>query len=374
MSSRTANEDANVKRTAIASMTYEQSVRDETEKRKPFFRGNKITKWNLWEHGISSSFLDVFLKCRRQCELTYVDGWTPRGEPLGIAFGNCGHWVLERIYSPGPDGLSLQAQPSEEMIFRLIEEYEEYWRSSRPSITPAESEQMDWVASLAEAVLPNYCERWDGDFTGTYTYGNSTAAPAVWLSMEQQFRVPYTYPDGAQAWVNGRRDAVLRDSTARLGIMDSKHLSVIQDGVILDTLDENLQQNLYAWATKEELDEYPSFVLLNVLRRPGQRQGKKESTLDFAARIREEYSKVEKYDHHFMRFESAFASREIDSWKKDVLDPIMEDLRGWYEGRYPHYANPTATVDKYGKCKLFNALKGDFSGCYRRDKVFPELD
>jgi hypothetical protein len=341
---------------------------------RKFFRGTQLTRWNLWEHGVSSSFLDQFLKCLVQTELTYVQGWSPRGEPLGIAFGNCGHWLLERIYTPGEKGLEMQAQPSEETIFRMIEEYDAYWRSSRPMPTPAEEEQHQWVQALAQAVFPNYCERWDGDFCGSYTYGNDTTAPAVWLSMEQQFKVPYTYPDGLQTYVVGRRDALFRNSKSVLGVMDSKHLSIIQDGIILDTLDDNLQQMLYAWATQQELGEYPGIVLLNVVRRPGQRQGKKETKEDLAARIAKEYALVEKFDHHFMRFEVTLSPGEIEEWKVKTLDPIMEHLRGWYEGRYPHYANPTATVDKYGKCKLFNALKGDFSGCYRRDKVFPELD
>lgn len=350
------------------------------------FRGTEKSLWNFYAHGVTSSLLNAFLICREQTRLAYVLGLGSRFTPLAMEFGTCCHWVLEQVYHEMEyrslvDGRDMRPEA-------LVREYEQKWLAETPAPTQAQLENQEKIYGMAEIVLPEYFRRWDGDFTGKYSHGSETTRPAKWLSLEEIFNVPYQYPDGLTVPIRGRRDGVFVDGRGAVWVFDTKCRSVINDEDAMDTLPFDLQQMLYLWVTCEQAKTtglrkeigcetskaFPSGVVMNIIRRPGQRWLKDDTLSSFLDRVRADVS-PKKYDHYFIRYQMSIGVEEVLLWKKTSFDPIMREIRGWWEGKVPHYMNPNGLVTKYGRCQYFLPItKGDFSGCFKREKIFPELD
>lgn len=346
---------------------------------KGLFRDEFPSLWNFHEHGVTSSFLNSFLTCREQTRLHYVEGWASRHVPLAFEFGTCCHWILEQAYSP--DNIR-KIKPMLETAFEQlplwiqlqVDTYEKKWLEQVTLPSQKQLEQQELVYGMANAILPSYFTRWNGDFLGKYSYHNGTTAPVKWDSLEEVFEIPYEYPDGLVVPIRGRRDGVFYDKRNKLWVFDTKCRSVINDDDALDTLPFDLQQMLYLYVTRVQKEVNPAGVIMNILRRPGQRRGMDEALTDFLERIAAEYAKPAKFDHHYKRYEMAIDRNEISDWKADMLDPLMLDVRAWYEGTAPHYMNHNALITKYGKCGMFLPIcKNEFSQCYRREHCFSEL-
>jgi hypothetical protein len=332
------------------------------------FRGDQPSFWNFWEDGVTASFLDLFLTCREQCRLQYVEGWSSRLVPFYFEFGTAGHYVLEKAYARSK-------VPTESKIEEWIEEYEDMWMKLVPSPTSRQLQQQELAYGMLGALMPAYFERWEGDFTGKYPYRNNTVKPTEWHSLEERFEVPYTFADGKKTVLRGKRDGVFGDIRKKTWVWDNKFRSMINHEEARDLLPVDLQQMLYLCATASQMaPQWPTGTLMNIVRRPGHRRGQTEELKRFLGRIKKDVSNPKKFDHNFTRYEMAISKAEIKEWKKLTLDPLMEDVRGWWEGRHPHYATHKNLTTKYGHATMYHPiLKGDFTMCYRRRHVFAEL-
>ena len=58
----------------------------------------KVVGWNLWDDGVSQSFIGSYLFCRAQTRLPYLELWQSDGTSLPLEFANCGHWLFSKIY------------------------------------------------------------------------------------------------------------------------------------------------------------------------------------------------------------------------------------------------------------------------------------
>jgi hypothetical protein len=249
---------------------------------------------------------------------------------------------------------------------------------------PSQLKQQEQVYQLSEAVMPIYLQRYDGDFTGKYTYPNESAKPKKWHSLEEIFCYPYVFPDGRKTFIRGRRDGVFVDAKNRFWVMDTKCRSYIDHEEILDTMPLDFQQMLYLWITHEEMVQkklkpyWPQGTVMNVIRRPQQRQKKDETERQLYDRIAQEYAAnintQNPDDMKYIRYQMEVKPQEIENWKKKQLDPIMTDIREWWEGTRQHYARTKHLVSKYGRAGMYAPIvHGDFSNCYKRKSVFPEL-
>lgn len=354
------------------------------------FRGQP-SLWNFYKHGVTASFLDSFLTCREQTRLAFVEGWSSRDVSLALEFGSCCHWILEQAYSALGMTFHRTSQTYgslEQMRSQWVSEetraYHQKWLSQVDAPTQRQLQQQEFVYGLAEGVLPTYFRRWDGDFNGgKYLYNNNTVCPTRWISLEETFESLYTYPDGLQVPIRGKRDGVFVSPKGGVWIFDTKCRSIIKDEEILETLPSDLQQMLYASVTMKEMLEnpkkyagrtVPTGTVMNIIRRPGQRQKSYPNLKALLEKVRSEVSNPKKFDHYFIRYQMVFDKGDIQKWKKETLDPLMLDVRGWYEGTTPHYATHRNLTTKYGKCFMYNPMvKNDFSQCYRRSVPFNEL-
>lgn len=347
------------------------------------FRCRIPSLWQFWKHGITSSLVGTWLECREQAKLYYVDGWTPLGSPLAIEYGSCCHWILERVYGTAIKQVKVWLEGAREKamtdwIKKKIAEYENIWKEENPAATSRQLEQQELVYGLAETVLPVYLIRWSGDFLGQYLYPCHTTQPVKWESLEELFHRKYRFPDGRILPVRGRRDGVFLDKRGKRWVFDTKCLSLINNDDILDMLPVNFQQMLYLWVASEESKERgvapPAGCIMNVIRRPGHRRAEGEKLPHFLQRISNDVRNPKKFDHNFIRYEMAITQGELAHWKRTRLDPILEDMRGWWEGRHPHYPTDQHAITKYGRAGLFlGVVKGEFSNCFKRVYPFSEL-
>jgi hypothetical protein len=333
------------------------------------YRGKDPSVWSFWRDGVTSSFLHYFNTCLEQTRLCYVEGWSSRSVPIYFEFGTCMHWVFEQVY-----GQRLIKPPTAGDCKFWVKEYEKKWLSIVPTPTMKQLEQQELIYGMAESVLPYYFDRWEGDFTGTYRWGNRTTAPAEWHSLEEVFCLPYTYPDGKKTVLRGKRDGVFRDRRGGLWVFDTKCRSVINHDDSLELLPFDTQQMLYLYVTAMELKRMPSGVIMNIVRRPGQRRGIGEELQPFLGRICKDVSKPKRYDHYFIRYQLTVTRDELLKWKQTQLDPMMQTVRMWWEGKLPHYLREQNLTTKYGHAQLYAPIvRGEYGSCYRRQHAFNEL-
>lgn len=349
------------------------------------FRGTEPSLWQFWEHGITSSFVESFLTCREQTRLSYVRGLTSTGMNMALDFGTCFHWMLEQVYGDMQRTRQYLHQDSSRLKLarKLADEYQQKWTAEHTSkkvhLSQSQRDHMEMVLGLAEVVLPGYLVRWSGDFLGgKYKYPNKSPKPKEWLSLEEVFEVPYAFKDGRKTVIRGRRDGVYQDYDDLVRVFDTKCRSVINHDDALDTLPFDFQQMLYLYATKIEHKKKglppPKGTVMNIVRRPGQRRGQHEGLADFLKRVAREVQDPKRFDWYYVRYSMRVAKNELDAWKETQLDPIMEDIRGWWEGRHPHYMTAKNLITKYGRCQLFLPLtKGEEINCIRREHAFSEL-
>jgi len=338
---------------------------------RKLFRGQQKSVWDFYRDGVSSSIISGFLACREQSRLQLVEGWRSRVTPFYFAYGTCVHWIFRQAYAQ-------ETLPSKALIKRWLNKYFALWEKDVPVSTTAQREQQETVCAYALAQLPYYFRRWAGDFTGhNYPVPTSTVAPKGWVALEQRFETSVRLPDGVDVKVFGTQDGILWTDHRTSSVpgkkaywdFDTKCRSYINEDETVETLPMDLQQMLYLWATKKRGFK-PSGVVLNVLRRPGQRRRQEESLKDFAARIEADCADPEKWSHYFYRFQMHVTMKEIDDWERNLLIPILQDIKAWWDGTAPHYMNPNALVSKYGQCEMYNPIvRNNYATCYQRTNV-----
>jgi hypothetical protein len=290
------------------------------------------------------------LNSLEEARLKLVCGFRSRGEPIYFAFGTCIHWMLEKLYKRGE-------VPTLKQIKRLLRKYGEAWSKDCPRPTMHQTQQQELVRGLASVVLPAYCQRWEGDFKGgKYPVKTAVAKPHAWVSLETRFRVPYTFPDGAQTWLNGTRDGLFLTRRGEPWGFDNKCLKIIKPEDITDTMPVDLQMMFYVLSLYLEGEFVPCGIVKNIIRRPGQIRNSSETLTAYLKRVAKDVQNPKKWDHYFQRYQLKISRWEVEEWRKKWLDPLMLDLRLWWEGSRPTYANPLTLLTKYGRSDVFDAI------------------
>lgn len=331
-----------------------------TKKRSALWQGRFASNWDFWEHGVSPSAMQMFVTCREQFRLRYVEGWKSRRSHLGTEFGECFHFILEKAYA-------MKKPPSMAIIDRWLDDYEKAWFKRNTMATTYQVDMLRTTLVLARATAPGYFRRYVGDWgTGKYPIPTKIV-PKKWLGLETWFEIPYEFEDGRRTKIRGRRDGVFETASKKLMVFDTKCLSMINESDLLEALPVNLQQMAYVWATWRETGRYPSGAVLNVVRRSGMKMSETESLSDFEQRVREEVENPKRWSHFFMRpAVDTLTTKEILDWQNRQLVPLMNELRGWWEGTIPHYPNPEALITKYGRSDYFEVItSGNYGLCFR---------
>ena len=267
------------------------------------------------EDGITFSLLSRFLTCRERFRLLVVEGLRPveQFNPR-MEWGNCWH-VCEEAFAGE---------------FEYSWEYHlKNYADSLCKKFPTQQEQVATVYDTVRVMFPIYVEYW-------------AAHPDVVarspLFQEQVFDVPYRLPSGRTVRLRGKWDAVDligKGKGAGVYLFETKTKSEVNEQSLVRQLTFDLQTMLYLVALVENPDagekyakSYVKGVRYNVIRRPRQYQGKKESREGFFARLRGIVA--ESPGEFFYRWKVEVTPGDVANFRRRCLDPLLENLCNWW--------------------------------------------
>lgn len=325
----------------------------------------KVEKfYDVLRDGVTQSLLTTFLVCRQKCDIS-CKGWSTKGVKPGMTFGTISHGCLEHAYNDLIQG-KLTKPPVRKKVVSYLEKVEQQWRKENPRAGRSGLEVLESSLAFAEAVLPEYFKYWKNDFS-----------KFKWESLEGTFRLDYTIQNGPYKGVTvpvrGKKDGQFSYKGQKgLWLFETKNKSRIDENSLLRILPFELQVQLYLWALMTESGRTPKGTLYNVIRRPGLRQGAKESLVQFARRCAEDV--VKRPEWYFMRFEIAIGRSDIDEWLKE-FDGLVSDFYAWAIGDLVTYKNTWSCENKYGTCECLSICsEGNYSNFEKRKTMFRELE
>jgi hypothetical protein len=300
--------------------------------------------------GITYSALSRFLNCRERFRLHMVEGLRP--EPHfdhKISFGDMWHLCEEELAHPQvgrPKDVDEGAlTPS---LFRSLREYVEEQLSQYPM---QREEIVHWY-NVVKVAFPVYVSYWK-------KHPDMTQRTA--LLQEQVFDIPYSLPSGRQVRLRGKWDSVDlvgASGNRSIWLQENKTKGDIKEETVVRNLTFDLQTMLYVVALRFCNDGFPGLkdidenlpgsenqiagVRYNVIRRPlsggkgtirqhkpTKKNPQGESAAAFYARLQEIIS--EDPGHFFMRWNVYITEQDILKFRRECLDPILEQLCDWWE-------------------------------------------
>lgn len=316
--------------------------------------GKLVPNRNIDNDGITYSFLSEFLSDRESARLTYVEGWQQTGVISALEFGQMIHSCLEAT------ALNKNVPPScQQIIKQYIVEKAKYTKLSKSDI-----KELELLGQVAAIVFPLYHQFW------TKHKGVEFSPTAQYVSQEEKFEVPHSFHftpnDGSEPYIatmslRGRFDSILRID-GKLWLMENKTKSQIDEDGLTASLAMDLQTMLYCQAINLKYGECPAGVLYNVIKRPGHRFGKNDTTTSFLQRIQDSVEATP--SEYFMRWHVSITEEELAEWVSRSLNPILCQVKRWWDSikKDPfnpwhspeHFFNPESLYGRYGRSRYFN--------------------
>ena len=205
-------------------------------------------------------------------------------------------------------------------------------------------------------VFREYCNYWD-----------STDIDKNYILQEEEFDVYVPVPGFKDVRLIGRMDEGFLEA-GKLWLQENKTKSRV-DTEISETLPYDLQTGIYVCAMDAKYGAKYAFggVLYNVIRRPGLKQGAKETETKFFQRIKQDI--VERPEHYFHRYQVEFTKSDVSNFRSRILTPILIQLRQWWESVKSNpfepwgeegNPNPYHFLRPFGVHDPFRYTKGDY--------------
>lgn len=394
-------------------------------------RKQTTPKTHLWQGpcsdgpngGITQSAIQLFLSCRERFRIRYIEGLVPveKWEPRS-GYGNMWH-VCEQSLAEG-DNHHVSKPGWNEALKTYAQQQCQQYRLQQEQV-------VHWY-EVCKVQFPMYIKFWAK---------HPDVMNRTPLLAEQVFDVPYQLPSGRTVRLRGKWDSVDlvgKGKDAAIWLMENKTKGTIDEEKLKRQLSSgmDLQTMLYCGALLEfyrteklgflagrERAKFQG-VRYNVIRRPlsggkgtikqgegtevrtcsncegtgrlktkacgkcikGMVAGKPPETKEafygrLAAYIEEEPGT------YFMRWNVPILPSDIDRFRRECLDPILEQLCDWYEGSSwfnpfkkdgntnLHFRTPYGSgkwLDEYDEYAEF-LNTGSTVGLERVTKLFPEL-
>jgi hypothetical protein len=360
--------------------------------------------------GITFSLLSRFLSCRERFRIAVVEGLRPVDAfNHRIAFGDAWHICEEALAWQDPDGVvDFGDKPWEAPLL--------YWGQQTCKQYPMAAEQVDHWYNVCKVAFPLYVEYWA-------KHPDVIARRPIFS--EQSFSVPYRLPSNRIVRLRGKWDSVDLvggGKGTRVVLQENKTKGDVREAQIRRQLRMDLQVMLYLVALQvvQEAEEESltirkevrrtlcktriGGVRYNVVRRP--LSGGKgsivrhkptksnpdgESKEAFFLRLRGIIAASPQ--DYFMRWDVGITPSDILKFRRECLDPILEQLCDWWEAmqdcdgdyfRPPtphgpvHWRHPFGVYDALnegGSSDLDEYLEtGSTVGLERASTLFPELE
>ena len=353
----------------------------------------KRQKEPLWKgpevDGVTQSLLSSFLVCRERFRLQVIEGL---GEPdefsHALEYGNMWH-ECEEGGKDWPNRLKMYCKG-------LCRKY------------PLQQEQIVHWMNVCKTAFTTYLKFWKG-------YDRKEKIKP--LLKEHVFSVPYKLPSGRVVILRGKWDGVCLAGNS-VYLWENKTKGVIVEQLLRRQLTFDLQTMFYFAAFCESSSEAsrhgtPKGLIYNVVRRPlsggkGSISRLKEKVYKrkdgtISKRVPEEAGKAfyerlrviieEDPGYFFVRWKVGIFKADVNRFKREFLDPILEQLCDWYgwvsndndpfgmnldTGGYIHWRHPYGVwnpMDQGRPSEMDEYLaSGSELGLVRRDKLFEELE
>jgi len=356
--------------------------------------------------GITQSMLSRWLECRERFRVRYIEGWRANDQfNKYLEYGQLWH-VCEEAHAAGGGEKGPEGWPSKllDYVRTLIGKY------------PLQQEEIDHWYRTCKAQFPVYIEYWSK---------HRDVEQRTPLMQEQVFDVPYQLPNGRIVRLRGKFDSVdliKKHDKFPTGVwlMENKTKGDVDRQQIESQLQFDLQTMTYiialqgvqydpstckvnpdvptdCWIT----DKFPILgVRYNVVRRPfsggkgsikrrepSKSNPKGETKDEFYLRLQTDYFRTEP-EYWFQRWKSEVSPEDVTRFRRECLDPILEQMCQWYEhiykygveiarGRGLHWRHPFGvrnSIDEgYGSDVDNFITTGSTVGLTKSDSLFSEL-
>ena len=289
----------------------------------PIPKSTKPAAGPLWkgpaEDGVTYSVLSRFLQCRARFGAYAIDGLRPRlGYNHKVLYGNFWH-ACEEAHATG--------RSWEEALFEASER--------AVADHPREVQDIDRWYRVCRVQFPVYLSYW-GDY--------EKRCGLVPLERERVFDTPYVLPSGRTVRLRGRRDGVYSSGGERY-LFETKTKGDVEEGGLRTQLTFDLQTMMYMVSLQEEGTPADG-VYYNVVRRP--LSGGKGTIVRHKARGAKPEETWESYqdrlravidgtgedapgpDHFFFRWLVPISPGDVETFKRECLNPVLEQLHHWY--------------------------------------------
>lgn len=358
-----------------------------TKRQEPLWKGPE-------EDGITFSLLSRFLVCRERFRLLVVEGLKPFDAfSHRLEFGQMWH-VCEEALAGNADVVASVLPTWQPALTRYCQELCKRY--------PLQQDEINKWYHVCKVQFPIYVKHWSH---------HPDVKDRTPLLQEQVFDVPYKLPSGRMVRLRGKWDSIDligKGKNAGVYIQENKTKSRIDERQMKRQLTFDLQTMMYLTALQEVKDwdcdsqEHITACLskpilgvrYNVIKRTEHRVTKKETLVDFAEKVKRAIE--EDPSHWFMRWKVEVGAADIARFRRECLDPILEQLCDWWEWinlasnpfdmRYdsegktiptPHWRHPYGIfnpMDEGGVSDLDSYLEtGSEVGLRRTDQLFPEL-
>lgn len=354
--------------------------------------------------GVTQSLLGGYLSCKERFRLHVIEGitsadvWNHR-----MGYGNMWH-VCEEYFAQVKTDLLSGASWVNALTAYTRAECKKY---------PLQQQEISKWYKICLVQFPIYVKYWSK---------HKDVIQRTPLLQEEVFNVLYALPSGRTVRLRGKWDSVDllgKNKGAGVYVKENKTKSDINERQIKRQLTFDLQTMTYLAALTEEtrrLDDssvklkasyrdgehrkfYPILgVTYNVVKRPRQYQGKKETEAQFLERLKGIIE--ESPEEFFMRWKCEVSSEDVLRFRCECLDPILENLLDDYEwwtsktakgGVYDYSARKVAFPEHLSRHHrlpygVYNPLSeggssevdeylhsGSMVGLRRTDNLFPEL-
>ena len=339
--------------------------------------------------GVTQSLLGRFLSCRERFKLYVVDGLRPL--PCfnhRIEYGTMWH-LCEQMYIENVNWEPALKDHCKELCNK--------YRSSQEDIEK-------WY-QICKLQFPLYVDWWKL---------HSDMMKRKPLLQEEVFKVAYTLPSKRVVYLRGRWDAIdiiVKDGKKGIWLQENKTKGDPDRADIERQLTFDLQTMLYLVAMRHSLlNGNIAGVRYNVIRRPlsggkgnivrkkGTKNTLPESKEGFYRRLSgiikdavgAEWGCPPGEHYFFMRWNIEISQKDIDTFCRTCLDPILEQLCWWYDtvvigasdrilpayaATWRHPFGVVNPIDEYGHSDLDEFLNsGSTIGLHRATSLFTELE
>lgn len=294
--------------------------------------------------GVTQSMLSRYLTCKERFRVQYVEGWhTADVFNSRLEFGSMWH-CCEEHHARHSEAMSIDAADDPLLPAKWLMRLQDYCRGLSSKYKMDREAIQHWY-EICAALFPLYTEHWQRhpDVVGRKP-----------LLQETVFDVPYELASGRTVRLRGKWDSVdlikspvtVPGVKRKMGIwlQENKTKSSINEGLIRRTLSFDLQTMLYLIALQEWKEDYGGEqwkhplmgVRYNVVRRAAHK-----SVGSMLKKI-EDDREDNRIGEWFGRWEVTVGQKDIQRFRTQCLDPLLENLCDdyeWWESCYRTYGD-----------------------------------